>query len=879
MELHRNLYQISVQIFVITSIFLQLTTTTTALGNDTDRTALLKFKESITHDPHGVLSSWNDSIHFCNWPGVTCSHRHERVTTLNLLGYDLKGLISPFIANLTFLRFINFRNNSFFGELPQEVGHLHRLQHLNLTNNMLGGKIPVSLINCSELRMIDLTNNRFIGNIPPELGSLINLEVFQVSKNNLTGGIPTSFGNLSSTSFKFFFAAYNHLVGNIPDEIGRLTNLHAFAAQENSLSGLIPPSFYNLSSISIISLTDNRLLNGSLPENIGFSFPNLQLLAIGALNNFVGQIPTNLGNLQDIRWLNFGGNYFGSNSSDDWGFLTSLTNCSTLRTLILSLNNFGGVLPDTIGNLSTQLNGLYLEANNVQGTIPASLGNLLNLDLLLMDGNLLTGSIPKSLGKLTKLQKLTLNQNRLSGEIPSSLGNLTRLFRLYLSDNKLEGSIPPIIGNCQNLLELDISNNKLGGTIPFQVFGVPSLSILLNLSHNGLTGSLPVEVGNLNKLSALDLSANNLSGEIPNTIGECSSLEILSLQKNFFHGKIPQPISSVKGLVHLDLSQNNLSGQIPGELQNLHALPYLNVSCNNLEGEVPTKGVFQNASAVHLTGNGKLCGAAPILKLPACSMKGSKRGKFRLLKTIIVICAVLVLVLLFSFSLAQYRRRKPRKKSSSKLSSIEFLSKVSYRDLFDATCGFSPNNLIGSGGFGSVYKATVDEEEKNIFAVKVLKLEKKGASKSFMAECKALKNIRHRNLVKILTACSSVDYNGNDFKALVFEFMENGSLEDWLHRNKENETRWNLNLLQRLNIIIDLASALHYLHDQCEQPIIHCDLKPSNVLLDKELVAHLSDFGLARLLSNTEGRSRQSQTSTVGIEGSIGYTAPGNSIL
>lgn len=205
-----------------------------------------------------------------------------------------------------------------------------------------------------------------------------------------------------------------------------------------------------------------------------------------------------------------------------------------------------------------------------------------------------------------------------------------------------------------------------------------------------------------------------------------------------------------------------------------------------MEGEVPTGGVFGNASAVSFTGNGKLCGGVPNLQLPACPTKGTKRGKSQVLKsTIIIICVILVLVFPFSFSCALYRRRKSGEKSSStKISRIEVLSKVSYRALFEATSGFSPNNLIGSGNFGSVYKAIMDEEEKDIFAVKVLKLQKKGASKGFMAECKALKNIRHRNLVKILTVCSSVDYNGNDFTALVFDFMENESLEEWMHGKK-----------------------------------------------------------------------------------------------
>ena len=160
-------------------------------------------------------------------------------------------------------------------------------------------------------------------------------------------------------------------------------------------------------------------------------------------------------------------------------------------------------------------------------------------------------------------------------------------------------------------------------------------------------------------------------------------------------------------------------------------------------------------------------------------------------------------------------------------------------------------------------------------AVKVLNLQKKGALKSFIAKCNVLRNVRHRNLVKILTCCSSINYNGDEFKALVFEFMTNGSLDMWLHPmvDSENQSK-NLSFLQRLAIAMDVASALNYLHNHCEPKIIHCDLKPSNILLDNEMIAHVSDFGLARLLTTTNDSS-QKHTSTIGLKGSISYTAPG----
>ncbi|KAL5981859.1 hypothetical protein ACLOJK_015926 [Asimina triloba] len=197
---------------------------------------------------------------------------------------------------------------------------------------------------------------------------------------------------------------------------------------------------------------------------------------------------------------------------------------------------------------------------------------------------------------------------------------------------------------------------------------------------------------------------------------------------------------------------------------------------------------------------------------------------------------------------------------------------VSYAELLKATDGFSFSNLIGMGSYGSVFKGTLHQNNigATVVAVKVLNLLKEGALKSFMAECEALRNIRHRNLIKILTCCSSINFQGNDFKALVFNYMPNGSLQDWL--SKDDEGRMirgrNLKLIERLNIAIDVASALDYLHYQCQAPIIHRDLKPSNVLLDAHMVAHVGDFGLATFPSAI------AQSSTVGMKGSIGYIAP-----
>jgi len=867
---------------------------TQALSNQTDHFALLKFKESISNYPNKALESWNSSIHFCKWCGITCNLMHQRVTELNLEGYQLHGSISPYVGNLTFLTNFNLMNNSFHGEIPQELGKLIHMQQLYLTNNSFTGEIPTNLTNCSNLKGLHLGGNDLIGKIPIEIGSLKKLQSLDVWMNNLTGGIPSFIGNLSRlTNFAILF---NHFEGDIPQEICRLKSLTILNFGVNNLSGTIPSCFYNISSITKLTLTMNNF-HGSLPPNMFHKLHNLQFCAIGgnqlsgpipasitnassaitlidiSQNQFVGQVPT-LGRLKDLLLLNLEVNNLGDNSTKDLDFLKSLANCSKLQVFSIYHNNFGGILPSSIGNLSPGLIELYLGNNQISGKIPSELGNLIGLTLLRMENNHFEGIIPATFEKFQKMQQLTLNGNELSGDIPPFIGNLSLLFWLNLRHNRFEGSIPRSIGNCKHLQYLNLAQNKLRGIIPLDIFNLFSLSNLLDLSDNFLSGRLPREVRMLKNINVLDVSENHLLGDIPITIGECITLEYLFLQGNSFNGTIPSSLASLKGLLYLDLSRNQLYGSIPNDMQNISGLEHLNVSFNMLEGEIPTNGVFRNATQVAMIGNNKLCGGISELHLPSCPIKGRKHATNHNFRLVSVIVSVVSFLIIFSSIIIITWMKKRNQKPSLDSPTIDQLAKVSFQELHQGTDGFSDKNLIGSGSFGSVYRGNLVSED-NVVAVKVLNLQKNGAHKSFIVECNALKNIRHRNLVKVLTCCSSTDYKGQEFKALVFDYMKNGSLEQWLHPEILNsEHPKTLDLGHRLNIIIDVASALHYLHQECEQLIIHCDLKPSNVLLDDNMVAHVSDFGIAKLVSTIGGTSHKN-TSTIGIKGTVGYAPPG----
>ncbi|CAL9751738.1 unnamed protein product [Musa acuminata subsp. burmannicoides] len=871
--------------------------TPTAESTNADRLSLRSFK-TLLSDPSGALASWdNASLHFCRWRGVTCrNHGGEpRVTALELESLNLQGKLSPSLANLTFLRRLRLGNTSLEGSIPQELGLLPHLRFLNLSNNHLGGMIPTSpfpqncsrlrifslshnnlvgtiprnLSNCLELQLIGLDNNMLEGEIPGNIGSLPKLQTLVIWSNQLTGSIPPETGKLASLTG--LYMSVNHLTGPIPSAIGNLSSLTQLDLSNNLLAGAIPAAIWNLTSLAGLVLINNYL-TGTLPSDVG----NLVGLTYLNLHNnrLVGTIPQTLGSLHKLETLFFGYNKVEARNAAGWSFLDGLTNCTHLSLLDISSNHLGGELPKSIGNLSTTLTVLQMGGNGIAGSIPLEIGNLVGLTKVAMWRNLLSSTIPPTLGRIRTLGLLDLSQNHLVGEIPATLGNLSRLFSLLLHTNELYGPIPPSLGKCP-LNRLNLASNHLTGEVPKEILSIPTLSIFINVSNNSLVGSLPSELGNLKSIETIDVSNNRLSGEVPGSITGCQVLQNLYMQRNFFRGSI-DVFDQLKGLRVLDISSNNFSGHIPDLLGRPRSMTYLNLSYNDLDGEVPEDGIFGNASAFSVVGNSKLCGGIPELRLPSCTSQKKSSSSVKLIATTSVVGGILFVTFLISLLVARHRIRK-----SSRLSSVtscikEQHRKISFAELLGATNEFSPANLIGMGSFGSVYKGVVDWEDHKDVAVKVLNLQQRGASRSFLAECEALRNIRHRNLVKVLTSCSGVDFRGNDFKALVFEFLPNGSLDKWLHppeRDEQGSIRM-LSLLQRLNISIDVASALAYLHHHVPSPIVHCDLKPSNVLLDHDMVARVGDFGLARILNKIMSKSSQRSTNSATLKGSIGYAAP-----
>ncbi|XP_059627834.1 receptor kinase-like protein Xa21 [Cornus florida] len=664
----------------------------------------------------------------------------------------------------------------------------------------------------------------------------------------------------------------------IPQEIGELPMLERISLESNKLTGHIPTTLFNISTAQVIALTDNHF-SGNIPSSFGQTLPNLEQIFLGmnnfsgtildsisnaskliyldlSYNRFTGSIPSSIGNLGQLQFLNLGGNNFTSEpSSPELSFLTSLTNCRQLRVLWIYENPLNLFLPVAIGNLSDSLESIFASDCGIKGNIPSGIGNLRNLVSIYLYGNYLTGFIPTTIKGLSKLQRLHLEDNRIDGSIPKEICHLLNLGLLALNENRLFGTIPECLGNVTSLRYLNLDSNRLNSSIPETIWNLKDL-LEFNLSSNSFTGYLPQEIGNLKVAMVLDLSVNQFIGNVPSTIGGLQDLVRLTFAHNKLQGSIPESLGNIVSLEILDLSQNNLSGQIPKSLEKLSHLKYFNASFNRLRGEIPTGGPFANFTNQSFLSNEGLCGAPRFQVQPCYISSLQKSKKNSMIRILLPIASVLLAstILIFCLRSRWWKNEIPIR---TQLIPMVTCERISYHELVQATDGFSESNLLGMGSFGSVYKATLIDG--TILAVKVFNVQQEAAFKSFDTECEILRNIRHRNLTKVISSCSNLD-----FKALILEYMPNGSLEKWLYSHN-----YFLDILQRLNIMIDVACSLNYLHHDYSTRVVHCDLKPSNILLDEDMVAHVSDFGIAKFLEQGDSIALTKTLAT------FGYIAPG----
>ncbi|KAL8508549.1 hypothetical protein ACS0TY_018973 [Phlomoides rotata] len=845
----------------------------------TDQYSLLSLKFVVISDPyHTLTKNWTNSSSVCSWIGVTCGLRHNRVTALNISSMGLSGTIPPQLGNLSFLVSLDLSNNFFSGTLPPEFSLLHRLRFISLRRNNLTGVIPKEMGNLQNLVVLGIEDNQITGTLSLNIFNMSTLELLTLWRNKLSGSLSRDIGNF--TMLKGLDLSENTFTGVIPTEIGQLSQLEVLRLRSNNFIGTIPPQIFNISTLRRLQLALNHL-SGSLPAQLCINSPILReiLLAYNSIsgeiphsisycayltdldlgaNRFTGIVPHSLSNLTQLKFLQLAENNLRTEaSSSELSFITSITNSTSLTYLLINDNPLDGIIPPSIGNFSSSLQ--HFDASNckIKGTIPDGIGNLSNMIRLDLSKNNLSGIIPNTFTYLHKIQVLDLHNNKLGGPIPKGLCDISSWYIINLSQNQLSGLIPECFGNLISLRGLHLYSNLLDSSIPSGLWRLKDL-LELDLSSNSLTGFLPFEMGNLVAANYINLSMNNLSQSIPNMIGNLRSLVYLSLAHNRLEGSIPVSVGSMISLVALDLSNNDLSGSIPKTLEELQQHNYLNVSFNSLSGVIPSGGPFRNFTIESFKGNDALCESAGLHGIPICHIASRHKSTWKKVEFSLFILAgvvALITIVTLIFICVRCKRKDKTINGIVELAS-DVPQRISYYEILRVTEHFNESNLLGTGSYGSVYRGILGDGK--VIAVKVFNQHSEAAFHSFDVECEVLRNIRHRNLTKVLSSCSN-----EEFKALVLEYMPNANLEKWLYSHN-----YFLDVNQRLDIMIDVASALEYLHHGYSKPIVHCDLKPSNVLLDKEMVAHVSDFGISKLLGEEQSTVLTNTLAT------LGYIAP-----
>ncbi|KAI3897502.1 hypothetical protein MKW92_032850, partial [Papaver armeniacum] len=673
-------------------------------------------------------------------------------------------------------------------------------------------------INCNNegsVAELNLTSSNLEGTLHSlNFSSFPNCVSLDLSSNKLFGFIPSQIGNLSKLTYIDF--SMNNLSGHLPAEIGFLTNMSSISISENQISGPIPISLYNLRHLKLLYLYQNQL-SGVISQEIGklTSLVDLQLSS----NNLIGPIPTSIGNL------------------------------SNLNTLYLNQNQLSGTIPQEVGRL-TFLSELTLYSNNLIGPIPTSIGNLSNLYILYFHDNHLSGTIPHEIGKLNSLVELVLAINNLTGLIPTSICNLSSLKLLHLSENRLSGNIPLEIGRLRSLTSIQLYKNNLTGPLPVSIWNLTNLRNLGIFENNHLSGTLPRDIGRLEYLIVLEISTNNFTGSIPISLYRRLDFNLrsyLDLSQNELTGEIPSDFGKLNKLINLDLSHNKLSVLIPSSFNEMLSLTNVDISYNELSGPIPNIKAFRDAAFDALKNNSGLCGnhSGGFKPCNFSVMNGRKMSKPSL--------AVIILVPLRAKNLEKADQPTPATNPRKNIFSVQnYDGKLVFQEIIEATEYFDTKYCIGTGGYGSVYKRKLHSSDEDSEIVDL---------KSFESEVQALTEIRHKNIVKLLGFCSSIE---RKISFLIYEFVERGSLKRILC---DGEQAVEFDWIKRIRFIKGTADALAYMHHDCIPAIVHRDISSNNVLLDFEYEARVSDFGTARML-------KPDSSNWTSLAGTYGYVAP-----
>ncbi|KAL3683269.1 hypothetical protein R1sor_001291 [Riccia sorocarpa] len=753
---------------------------------------------------------------------------------------------------------------------------------LELTNRNISGSIPPDIGNLVALESLDLTLNReLVGKLPPELGNLTNLKQLSIQQCSISGSIPQELSNL--LQLEFLAVNDNQMVGNIPAQIGRLSKLYWFDISQNQIAGSLPVSsgkdgigLDNLTSIKHLHFNNNSL-GGSIPPEI-FKLPNLIHLLLDS-NSFIDTIPNN--------------------------------SSSSILILRLDNNRLTGPIPSVWSNMTSVVE-IHINNNQLSGTLP-DWSNLTNLRLLDTSNNPLLDSqpIPDFLAAgMANLQTLSMSGCNLEGRVPPGLFSNPSLQRIELSDNKLNGTLTfGQIG--KNLQYVDLEQNNINNIDAASANGVDIDTLLLG--GNPVCNSTFLKV---DQFCVADSGSTSSYPQLPFCGGKnctggqvlhggsciCGDAAVCQMRLNSPPYRVinqdimtqlikdlaflfseeasnDENLARVRNQVFLDPHQLWIeSANITGNSRLNFTLAIFPLSGREwTRQEVNYIVTFFYNNTVHLP---KTQGPYSILGYtdPVYGLLSSKSslGTGALIGIIVAgVVVALVLALIGFYAWRQKRRADQAEvmtrpfaswgaksgKDDGAAPKLQGARYFSLNDVKKATGNFAERNVVGVGGYGKVYRGTLADGE--VVAIKRAQEGSMQGKDEFKNEIELLSRVHHKNLVSLLGFCYDKDHNE---QMLIYQYMPNGTLRDHLLGRTEDPLTWQT----RLNIALGSAKGLAYLHEMANPPVIHRDIKSTNILLDDKWVAKVADFGLSKT-APPEGSKGHVSTQ---VKGTLGYLDP-----
>ncbi|KAI3774625.1 hypothetical protein L1987_49184 [Smallanthus sonchifolius] len=654
-----------------------LLTITPPTSQSDPRQTLLKIKTNLSTSNTQIFTTWTNNNPVCNFTGIICDGNNS-VKEINLPQLQLAGTVDF-----------------------DSICSLNSLQKLSLGSNLLHGIISSNLSNCTNLQYLDLQANSFSGEFPwNSLHKLINLTYVSLGDNPFDKS-PFPLEILNLQKLQTLYLTNSSIEGTIPEKIGVLSLLQRLELSDNYLVGEIPAGITNLTNLEVLELYDNRLTGG-----FPLGFGNLvKLSKLDVSNNSLEGDVSELRRLTRLESLQLFENKFSGAIPVEFGEF------KLLKEFSIYSNGFTGELPEKIGSWA-DFEFIDVSENLLTGLIPPDMCKKGKIYDVLMLQNNFTGGLPDSYANCSSLVRLRVSNNSLSGRVPDGIWSLPRFKLIDLAMNRFEGEVGANIGEAKSLAQVFISNNRFSGELTEEISEVSSL-VEIELMYNQFSGRIPARSGDLKNLNSLQFEGNLFSGGIPESLGSCDSLNDINLAGNSLSGEIPTSLGSLRGLNSLNLSGNKLSGVIPASLSSLK-LSLIDLSYNMLIGRVP-ESLLAEAYNGSFAGNPGLC-ADKSKSLLQCSPVS--RHSFGLgVAKYSFIAGALMLVL----SVACFLLVKSRAKDSDNLTNRGFswdmkqFHVISF-DEVEILGSLKPDNLIGKGGSGNVYK--VELASGNKLAVK-----------------------------------------------------------------------------------------------------------------------------------------------------------------